>query len=580
MMPFVKVNRLSRCCLTLLVVGLFISIGKTSIAEIMQVHEDFSNDPGWEEVNNRVVASDPPLVNQDFGWSPTGHLDKGQGEIGGTVFQSRTPAWYALPLGRPLTFNDHFSASGKIAVLAYGTEHTKGAAYIGFFNSRRQGWRPWNSVAIRVTREYSQAVTFGIDSMSAAWNGHGFETDVRIPADGRAHLWRLRYDPDAVPPKEWPDHLLQSYLSLKRQTPEEILQKARKAEPNVTLEQIRRRLQDALANGFVAHFNRTKGSFFTLQEDFESRKGRIALQIDDGPEYRDWLPAWLRNASAAMDRFGIFNLQMYHRMIQFYLADLMVNGEKIDLNRDPGWEGHGNRVRFFEEEFQRQDFGYSQTNWAGNGIGEIGGEFYRTEPNDPLHGYYAADIGQLSLDDPISFSGNICFVDGSTDSGVFFGYFNARDYIQDLPASRPGMPLDNMMGVVVEGPTRIGFRFNALCSPKAKLASRKDGPVFLPTARPHRFSFAYDPEANKNLGRITIKLDSHTFELNLTPAQRAAGAMMNRFGMASIRKGGKCLTVYLDDLTYTANQPATYRPVRHPQRVVTVPFPAEGRKVW
>jgi hypothetical protein len=103
MMPFVKVNRLSRWCLTILVVSLFISIGKTSIAEIMQVHEDFSNDPGWEEVNNRVVASDPPLVNQDFGWSPTGHLDKGQGEIGGTVFQSRTPAWYALPLGRPLT---------------------------------------------------------------------------------------------------------------------------------------------------------------------------------------------------------------------------------------------------------------------------------------------------------------------------------------------------------------------------------------------------------------------------------------------------------------------------------------------
>jgi len=281
-----------------------------------------------------------------------------------------------------------------------------------------------------------------------------------------------------------------------------------------------------------------------------------------------------------MDRFGIFNLQMYHRMIQFYIADLTVNGEKINLNQDPGWEGHGNRVQFFEEDFQRQNFGYSQTNWAGKGIGEIGGVSYRTEPNDPLYGYYAADIGQLSLDDPISFSGSICFIDGSTDSGVFFGYFNSGVYIQDLPASRAGMPLDNMMGVVVEGPTRVGYRFNALCSPWAELASRKNGPVFLPTAQPHTFSFAYDPKANENLGRITVRLDGHTFELNLTRAQRAAGATLNRFGLASIRKGGKCITVYLDDLAYTANRPVTDRPVHHMQQVVTVPFPAEGRKIW
>jgi hypothetical protein len=41
----------------------------------------------------------------------------------------------------------------------------------------------------------------------------------------------------------------------------------------------------------------------------------------------------------------------------------------VDLSRDPGWEGRGNRTRFVERDFQRQDFGYSATNWAGERAG-------------------------------------------------------------------------------------------------------------------------------------------------------------------------------------------------------------------
>src|SRR5436309_161391 len=64
---------------------------------LVQVHQDFSKDPGWEWKNNRIVAEDPPIIKQDFGWSPSDHLGAGTGEIGGTVWLSRTPAWYALP---------------------------------------------------------------------------------------------------------------------------------------------------------------------------------------------------------------------------------------------------------------------------------------------------------------------------------------------------------------------------------------------------------------------------------------------------------------------------------------------------
>src|SRR2546430_3688787 len=76
-------------------------------SDLVQVKQDFSTDPGWEAVNNRVEASDPPTIKQDFGWS--------EGRIGGTIWQSTTPAWYAMPLGKPLNYDQPFSTSGKIA---------------------------------------------------------------------------------------------------------------------------------------------------------------------------------------------------------------------------------------------------------------------------------------------------------------------------------------------------------------------------------------------------------------------------------------------------------------------------------
>src|ERR1041385_7118232 len=76
--------------------------------ELVQVHEDFSKDPGWEWKDNRVVAQDPPTVTQDFGWAPTTNTGGSPGEIGGKMWQSLTPAWYAIPLNKPLSFKDKF----------------------------------------------------------------------------------------------------------------------------------------------------------------------------------------------------------------------------------------------------------------------------------------------------------------------------------------------------------------------------------------------------------------------------------------------------------------------------------------
>ena len=103
-----------------------------------------------------------------------------------------------------------------------------------------------------------------------------------------------------------------------------------------------------------------------------------------------------------------------------------------------------------------------------------------------------------------------------------------------------------------------------------------EGPVFLPERDQRTFDFAYVPQANGGVGRITVTLSGEQpFTQDLTPEQRKAGATFDRFGLMS-SKGAKYLTVYLDDLTYTA-QPTTGERVRHKQEIVTVPYPASGR---
>src|SRR6187549_3662303 len=48
------------------------------------------------------------------------------------------------------------------------------------------------------------------------------------------------------------------------------------------------------------------------------------------------------------------------------------------FDRDPGWEGHNNRVVPKDKQMVKQDFGYSATHIAGKAAGEIGGSVQRS----------------------------------------------------------------------------------------------------------------------------------------------------------------------------------------------------------
>src|SRR5437868_6864251 len=157
-----RIHQIAVCMFVLMLVSI-----AGAQEELVQIHQDFSKDPGWDFKNNRGVAEDPPTIKQDFGWSPTTHTGVSQpGEIGGRIWQSVTPAWYALPLNHPLSFKEPFSFSGRITFMPTGGA---GVAYLGLFNHSLQGWRVWNSMAVRLGGESGGQAAFGIDAMGANW---------------------------------------------------------------------------------------------------------------------------------------------------------------------------------------------------------------------------------------------------------------------------------------------------------------------------------------------------------------------------------------------------------------------------
>ena len=169
-------------------------------------------------------------------------------------------------------------------------------------------------------------------------------------------------------------------------------------------------------------------------------------------------------------------------------------------------------------------YGWSQTNWAGEKPGEIGGLFWRTEPPDPLCSYYGDDVGELTLDDPISFSGTICFTDGMTDAAAFFGYFNRDNQVEKFDKARSDAfsPVANTMGVTIADSSAVGYYFTPQVTSADREVVRKTCEVFTPDRRRRRFTFDYDPEGNGGTGRVTVTLDGQAYVLDLTPQQRKA----------------------------------------------------------
>ena len=203
----------------------------------------------------------------------------------------------------------------------------------------------------------------------------------------------------------------------------------------------------------------------------------------------------------------------------------------------------------------RHDYGISPTAHAGGGPGDIGGIDFRDEPPS----YYAADVGMVSLGEPLRASGRIVLRGAAADSAVCLGWFDGASK-QKKNTSELEAPQAGYLGVIVEGPSRVGHYFRAAYSnaqgsgqsPCEDPGTGAERPVIRPDGRPHRWAIEYDPAAAGGSGRITVTFDDSVHTLDLRPEHRARGAAFDRFGIFNLQAGGHHVELYLDDIGYTS----------------------------
>lgn len=307
---------------------------------------------------------------------------------------------------------------------------------------------------------------------------------------------------------------------------------------------------------FVTRFERGK-KFLPIKPDGTRHKwsitydptgsGTIRFTLDEMEPVVAKLPTGLKEEGAVFDRFGLMNIHKAGGRLEIYVGDLHYGGKALDLSHDPEWQGVGNRKTYEDREpTGAQNFGFSDTNYAGGVRGELGGIFWRTERP---WAYYADKIGPLTLDDPLLASGKIAFRVGAPDSAMCIGWFNG--------ASKEGDPSEkkNVVGILLEGPSRIGHYFRPIyATAKGSKGDSRKGPVLVPDGKPHSWKLSYDPKANDGAGALRLTLDKETTTFNLRPGQKAEGATLDRFGVFTVRSGGSHVKVYFDDLEYTAGQ--------------------------
>lgn len=246
------------------------------------------------------------------------------------------------------------------------------------------------------------------------------------------------------------------------------------------------------------------------------------------------------------------------------------------FDKDPGWEGHNNRIIPERAPTVTQDFGYSKTNFAGKATGELGGQVMRA--SEPA--YCADKIGPVTLDEKISASGTFALTKTSPGGGIFFGFFRAE---QPSAGGRPtgslGMNMD-----CERGGARLAVR---LITGKNQSCGTFVTPFIPGKFRPtpikndgtrYQWTLDYDPEGADGRGRFKFTFrgdapkpgeftradipESHKeearrrfpeiteFTVDLPEGYRKQGTTFDHFGLMNMTKPGGSTTVYFDDLQY------------------------------
>jgi hypothetical protein len=220
-----------------------------------------------------------------------------------------------------------------------------------------------------------------------------------------------------------------------------------------------------------------------------------------------------------------------------------------NFDSDPAWEGWNNRIKPKQFPTVHQDFGYRRA--EGDVSGAVGGKVWRAS----IPAYYAAKIAPRTLNDKLSASGTFTISATSSGSGLFFGWFNAKQPGSGRPINTLGWFLDaenDGARLYVNLVTATNRSHGAFVTPfepgKRHLPLKPDG-------KRYRWSITYDPQANKGDGRFVFTLEGYPpVTVDLPAGYKAEGARFDYFGMMNLHRAGGPMTVHVEDLTLDSNK--------------------------
>lgn len=238
------------------------------------------------------------------------------------------------------------------------------------------------------------------------------------------------------------------------------------------------------------------------------------------------------------------------------LAAESTKSESFD--RDPGWEGFNNHIVPDRIPTVTQDFGYSDTNFAGKSKGEMGGRITRaTKP-----AFYGQRIEPKTLNDKLLASGSFALTKSEGGGGVFFGWFNSNQQGGNgRPVGSLGMDFDF---------ERAGGRLAVRLIAQTNRAAGTFITPFIPGKfRPtpirndgtrYSWKLDYDPAGNNGGGRFEFTLTSNnpkpdefegkTFTVDLPAGFKSESATFDHFGLMNGTKPGGQVTMYFDDVQH------------------------------
>jgi hypothetical protein len=246
------------------------------------------------------------------------------------------------------------------------------------------------------------------------------------------------------------------------------------------------------------------------------------------------------------------------------------------FDTDPNWEAFNNRIVPKEYRTIAQNFGFSQSNFAGKAPGEMGGRVWRAAKP----AFYADRIETKTLDDRLTASGSFAIKKSTPGSGIFFGFFRG-----DQPGGG-GRPVCSL-GLDMDGEhsgARLAVR---LITAKNQSCGTFITPFIPGKFRPtpirndgtrYNWKLDYDPDGAGGRGRFTFEFtsDAHklgeleaaelpeksldearrrfpsttTFSVDLPEGYKQQGTEFDHFGLMGMMKPGGEMQIYFDDLKY------------------------------